>query len=100
MNQARALPRLEPGDRLTGEEFHRRYSMYPEGFKAELIDGEVYVGEPTSSSDHGEPHGMLNAWLGVYAAYHSHVRLSIEPTVNLDPNNGVQPDAVLFWTNA
>ncbi len=37
---------LQPGDRLTGEEFMRRYHARPEVKKAELIEGEVYLGPP------------------------------------------------------
>lgn len=38
------IPPLENGDRLTREEFHRRYLAMPENVRAELIDGQVYIG--------------------------------------------------------
>ena len=41
-------PPLEPGDRLTREEFERRYDAMPELKKAELIDGVVYLPSPVS----------------------------------------------------
>jgi hypothetical protein len=37
---------LHSGDRLSREEFHRLYSEMPEGFRAELIGGIVYVASP------------------------------------------------------
>jgi hypothetical protein len=36
------IPFLEPGDRLTRDEFERRYSAMPNLKKAELIEGVVY----------------------------------------------------------
>jgi hypothetical protein len=36
---ASAVPPLEPGDRLTRDEFERRYEAMPELKKAELIEG-------------------------------------------------------------
>jgi len=37
---------LQTGDRMTRDEFHRAYSQMPEGFRAELIGGVVYVASP------------------------------------------------------
>jgi len=34
---------LEPGDRLTREEFERRYERMPSVKKAELIEGKVSI---------------------------------------------------------
>ena len=39
----RKLPPLENGDRLTREEFERRYDAMPDLKKAELINGVVYI---------------------------------------------------------
>ena len=33
------IPLLEPGDRLTRDEFERRYAAMPRGIKAELLEG-------------------------------------------------------------
>ncbi len=38
------IPPLENGDRLTRDEFERRYEAMPHLKKAELIEGEVYIG--------------------------------------------------------
>jgi len=40
------LPPLESGDRLTRQEFERRYQAMPPIKKAELIEGVVYVASP------------------------------------------------------
>lgn len=43
---ASAVPPLEHGDRLTADEFERRWEAMPELKKAELIDGTVYLAHP------------------------------------------------------
>ena len=63
-----AIPPLENGDRLSRAEFERRYEAMPELKKAELIEGEVYVGSPVRHRQHGVPHCSSMAWLGTYAA--------------------------------
>ena len=40
------LPPLEAGDRLSREEFERRYESMPHLKKAELIEGTVYMPSP------------------------------------------------------
>lgn len=56
---------LHTGDRMTREEFHRAYEQTPDGFKAELIGGIVFVASPL-----GRPHGTSHLALGsVIAAY-------------------------------
>jgi hypothetical protein len=51
----RVLP-LEHGDRLTVEEFERRYEAMPEVKKAELIEGVVYTPSPVTMDYHAENH--------------------------------------------
>jgi hypothetical protein len=41
-NQKIQFPYLESGDRLTRQEFERRYTAMPNLKKAELIEGIVY----------------------------------------------------------
>jgi hypothetical protein len=60
------VPPLENGDRLTREEFHRRYEAMPENVKAELIKGVVYMSSPVRAKNHGEPHSLMMGCLGVY----------------------------------
>ena len=41
-------PPLQAGDRLTRDEFERRYEAMPQLKKAELIEGVVYMSRPQS----------------------------------------------------
>src|ERR1019366_9963269 len=91
------IPLLREGDRLTRDEFERRYEAMPELKKAELIEGVVYMGSPVSFVQHGEPHSELAAWLGVYRAFTPGVRAGDNSTVRLDMKNEPQPDVVLFF---
>lgn len=60
------IPPLEAGDRLTADEFLRRYEAMPDINKAELIEGVVYMPSPGNAEDHGEPHFDLIGWLFTY----------------------------------
>ncbi len=86
---------LENGDRLTRAEFEERYAA-SNLKKAELIEGMVYVASPLRFAAHGKPHGQMVGWLVVYQAMATGLEVGIEPTVRLDDQNEVQPDAVLF----
>jgi len=89
-------PPLETGDRLTQAEFHRRYELHPDLHHVELIEGVVYVPSPVRFEQHGEPQGMIVAWLGAYAAAHPEARFSGRGTVILDGDNEPEPDAILL----
>src|SRR5687768_2136070 len=54
-----ALEILESGDRLTRDEFHRRYCARPDLKKAELVEGVVYVASPVRQDVHSRPHGRM-----------------------------------------
>lgn len=88
-------PPLNAGDRLTRAEFERRYHAHPEIKKAELLEGVVYVPTPMRFEKHGEPHGHMITWLGVYVAATPGVRLGDNATLLLDLDNEPQPDAML-----
>lgn len=100
------VPPLENGDRLTREEFERRYSAMPGLKKAELIEGVVYIPNPVVRRDgsvasplfepsHGWPHGKLMAVFGVYLFETPGIHLSDNTSVRLDLDNESQPDAYL-----
>jgi len=89
------LPPLESGDRLTRPEFERRYRAMPHLKKAELIEGVVYVASPLRYRGHGQPHLLINTWLGTYCAFTPGVEAADAPTVRLDADNEPQPDAIL-----
>jgi Uma2 family endonuclease len=80
------MPPLESGDHLSRVEFERRYNATPEGFKAELINGVVYV---------ASPHATLMTWLGTYWTATPGTDLADNTTTRLDLNNEPQPDALL-----
>jgi Uma2 family endonuclease len=91
-----SVPTLESGDRLTREEFHRRYCERPDIKRAELVEGVVYVASPLRSDVHGMPHADIVVWLGTYRSMTPGVYLSDNATVQLDDKNEVQPDAILW----
>jgi Uma2 family endonuclease len=90
-----SMPPLENGDRLTREEFERRYKAMPHLTKAELIEGVVYVPSPVRHRQHGQPHIVLSGWLVQYQASTPGVEASDNSTVRLDLDNEPQPDALL-----
>lgn len=65
---ATVTEQLRPGDRLTREEFLRRWEADPKIKLAELIGGTVYTPSPVSV-EHGGTDGHVGAWLGVYHAF-------------------------------
>lgn len=90
------IPPLEPGDRLTRDEFERRYDAMPHLKKAELIEGVVYMPSPVRWNHHARPHVTLTTWLGVYTAHTPGVQAGDNGTVRLDLNNEPQPDGALI----
>jgi Uma2 family endonuclease len=91
-----SVPPLENGDRLTRDEFERRYEAMPHLKKAELIEGVVYVPSSVRYRHHGAPHALLIGWLVQYAASTPGVEVSDNSTVRLDLDNEPQPDALLL----
>jgi Uma2 family endonuclease len=89
------IPPLENGDKLTRHEFERRYAAMPYLKKAELIEGIVYMASPLRITQHGEPHGDVMSWLGVYKAFTPNLQLGDNCTVRFDLDNETQPDALL-----
>lgn len=95
LKQPLIIPPLEGGDHLSRDEFERRYQAARHIKKAELIEGVVYVASPVRARSHGEPHGLIITWLGVYKAITPGVGLDDNATVRLDANNEPQPDGLL-----
>ena len=89
------VPVLCAGDRLTRDEFERRYAAMPDLKKAELIEGVVYMGSPVSLLRHGQPHGVLSFWLGLYQEATPGLASGDNSTVRLDQDNEPQPDLLL-----
>ena len=89
-------PLLEAGDRLSREEFERRYEQMPHLKKAELIEGTVYMPSPIRYNLHAGPHSQLGTWIGYYASETPGVRCADNATVRLDLDNEPQPDLLLL----
>jgi len=97
---ARKIPELCAGDRLTRDEFERRYAAMPHCKKAELIEGVVYMPSPVSHLRHSMPHSRIVTWLGCYVARTPGVDFGDNATVRLDLDNEPQPDAHLRIASA
>jgi Uma2 family endonuclease len=91
-----AIPPLENGDRLTRDEFERRYDAMPGLKKAELIEGEVYMPSPVRHRRHSHPHTRLVAWLANYETDTPGVEAGDNGSIRLDLDNEPQPDAYLI----
>jgi hypothetical protein len=87
------IPPLQNGDRLTREEFERRYDATPNLKKAELIEGVVYMPPPGSYRDHGSPHSDVIGWLGLYRMEIPGISGGNNGSLRLDLDNMPQPDA-------
>ncbi len=85
---------LENGDHLSVVEFERRYDAMPNLKKAELVDGIVFMNAAVSGY-HGEPHGHLITWLGLYRIGVPGVQLLVDTTVRFNRRNVFQPDGLL-----
>src|SRR5579875_1209802 len=90
------IPPLENGDRLSRDEFERRYDAMPHLKKAELIEGEVYVGSPVRIQQHSKPHFELIGWFAVYVAATPHLLAGDNGSIRLDLDNEPQPDVFLM----
>jgi Uma2 family endonuclease len=101
---------LRDGQRLTVAEFMRRYEAMPDGFRAELLNGVVYVNRwfetdangkvhlmpPIDDGAHAAPQFGMGTVFGVYQGSTPGVRGRGPVTVVLSPvSSGVEPDAVL-----
>src|SRR5437660_33801 len=87
---------LESGDRLSRDEFHRRYCLRPDIKRAELVQGVVYVPSPTRFGVHDRQHAFVIGWLVVFAARTAGVEVGSDATIFLAPDTEVQPDGFLF----
>lgn len=90
------LPRLQNGDRLTRDEFERRYDAGPTVKKAELIEGVVYMPSPVRHEHQGKQHFNLITWLGIFASQTHGVEGGDNSSLRLDLDNEPQPDAHLM----
>lgn len=85
---------LHNGDCLTQPEFHRLYEQMPENFKAELLDGVVFVCEPLGIP-HAESHLLLGAVFAAYRFATPGVKAGDNGSVILGRKDEVQPDLIM-----
>lgn len=90
-------PTLQNGDRLSLSEFKQLYANSPKIRRAELIEGVVYVASPVYLP-HARGQMLMNMMLGIYESATNGVTAVGEQSVELDSDNEVQPDALL-WIN-
>ncbi len=91
------VPPLENGDRLSRDEFERRYAVMSRSCKAQLIEGRVYMSAAALRlNSHGRPHGRLMTWLGYYEAATIGSIVGDAITIRLDSENEPQPDLALL----
>ena len=91
-----ARPLLENGDRMTREEFHRRYSQCEDLHRVELIEGVVYMPSPIRDAGHSREQTVAILWLATYALGRDAVEARAPATVLLDDDNEPEPDALLY----
>ena len=87
-------PPLRAGDRMTSDEFLRRWDAMPDLKHAELIDGIVYMPSPLSLP-HSDYHFPLTTWLGIYKAKTPGCQGGLENTWLMGKRNVPQPDIAL-----
>jgi hypothetical protein len=87
-------PPLRDGDRLTSDEFMRRWEAMPDLKFAELIDGVVCLASPVSS-EHYKFHTTLTAWIAIYADSTPGCEAAMEATWLMGERNVSQPDLSL-----
>jgi Uma2 family endonuclease len=88
------IPPLVDGERLSRDEFERRYDAMPGLKKAELIEGVVHMPSPVHLDQHGDPHACLVGWLWVYRSGTPGMRVGDNSSIRLDLGNMPQPDAL------
>jgi Uma2 family endonuclease len=91
-----AEPLLYEGQRLDQPTFHAIYEQMPEDFKAELIDGVVYLMNMPLYADHCDPDSLLIGFLVVYNIGTPGTRVRNGITTKLGPGSEVQPDSCLL----
>jgi hypothetical protein len=90
---SRVIP-LHSGDRMDREEFHRVYGAMPDGFKAELIGGTVFVASPLKRK-HATGHLPLGTAFFFYASRTPGLEAGDNATILLGEDSEPQPDLYL-----
>lgn len=88
------VPPLCAGDKLTREEFLRRWEQHPEIKFAELIGGVVYMPSPLPRI-HGVTDNHVSGWLWVYSAQTPGTEAGNNATTFMEDDEAPQPDDYL-----
>ena len=87
-------PPLREGDRLTPEEFLRRWDAMPDVKHAELIDGIVHMSSPLSNI-HGVLDQRMSAWLSFYTLVTPGCQVVSDVTWLMSAESVPQPDIAM-----
>jgi Uma2 family endonuclease len=90
-----AIPELEAGDHLDQPTFHQRYEAMPEGTRAELIGGMVYMPSPCKRR-HSFHHGLVYLWATQYRRATQGTEVHLTATNLMGPESEPQPDVCLL----
>jgi Uma2 family endonuclease len=90
------FPWLENGERMDQKTFHERYLKTPDGFKAELIGGVVYVMSSPLGYRHGRGDSRLSGWLYLYCSATPGTEVQNNTTTILGEASEPQPDTALL----
>jgi len=87
-------PLLREGDRLNAREFLKRWEAMPELYRAELINGVVFVPSPVRN-DHGSVQVAIGAWAWLYQDSTPGLGCGSESTWLMGARDVPQPDVYL-----
>jgi Uma2 family endonuclease len=85
---------LVDGERLSRDEFLRRWELLPEVKRAELLEGVVYMPSPEGLTHNIEEPAMM-AWLYTYAAFTPGCQAGGHGTWLMTEDSAPQPDTTL-----
>lgn len=88
------IPPLRDGDRLTRDEFLRRWEAMPDVKWAELIDGIVHMPSPITDI-HSDFHFRVSSWLTYYVTATPGCRAATAGTWLMGADSAPQPDLAL-----
>jgi Uma2 family endonuclease len=87
-------PRLREGDRLTRDEFLRRWEQMPDLKRAELIDGIVHMPSPVSNP-HSDYQFRMSSWVTYYVTLTPGCKAADAGTWLMSDDSAPQPDLAL-----
>jgi Uma2 family endonuclease len=87
---------LENGERMDSTTFIDRYEHTPEDFRAELIEGVVYVMSSRVFTSHGRCVSLFSMLLGLYSAYTPGTVAQGRVTTVLNDRSVPEPDSAML----